>query len=137
MKRLRKAVALLLAMAMVFAMGVTAFAAEPSTCKFTKTDGSDLKMGMSTGLIESCDLSDSGIATVKFKSFSLLGYKGTIVDMQGAAVKWDETTSTAVIDMNQAQSKETGVPLKIEFQFSLNLTPPGMSNQMDAMFVCY
>ena len=115
MKRLRKAVALLLAMAMVFAMGVTAFAAEPSTCKFTKTDGSDLKMGMSTGLIESCDLSDSGIATVKFKSFSLLGYKGTIVDMQGAAVKWDETTSTAVIDMNHRipYSKRWKIPLVI------------------------
>lgn len=138
MRKIKKLVATLLAATMLLAMGVTAFAATPTTCKFTKADGSDLKLKMGTALIDSCDLDEDGIATVTFKAYSVAGYKGTITDLSGDAVlSWDADTSTAVIDMNQASSETAGVPVTITFKFTLNLTPPGMSNPMDAMFVCY
>lgn len=129
----KKIVATLLAAVMVLAMGVTAFAATPGTCKFTKTDGTDLKLNMGTAVIESCDLTN-GVATVVFTEYSLLGYTGEIIDITGDAVQsWDENSCTAVINMGAAQS----VPVTIEFEFSLGLTPPGMDNPMDALFVCY
>ncbi len=43
MRKIKKLVAALLAATMLLAMGVTAFAATPTTCKFTKADGSALK----------------------------------------------------------------------------------------------
>ncbi|VUX21774.1 Uncharacterised protein [[Ruminococcus] torques] len=141
MRKIKKLVAVLLAATMMMAMGVTAFAATPTTCKFTKTNGSALKLGMDTKLIESCDLSDDNVATVVFKTYSLLGYKGDIVGVSGDAVvstgENDDGDFYAVINMNKATTKETGVPVRLTFKFSLGITPPGMSNPMDAMFVCY
>lgn len=120
---------------MVMTMGITAFAATPTTCKFTKADGSDLKMNMDTGLIDTVDLTD-GKATVTFKAYELLWYKGTISSITGEAVKeWYPDTGTAVIDMSNAGADGiAGVPVHITFSF--NTTPPGMSNSMDARFVC-
>ncbi|MDD2980896.1 MAG: hypothetical protein PHN80_13150 [Hespellia sp.] len=132
-KLLKKLTAAVLVATMIMAMGVTAFAAEPTTCKFTKADGSELKMNMGTGMIDTCDLSD-GVATVTFKEYSLLFYKGSISDISGSAViAWDG--ETAIIDMSTAGSGGiAGVPVHLTFSF--NMLPPGMSNTMDARFVC-
>ena len=69
MRKLKKIIATVLAATMMMAMGVTAFAATPTTCKFTKADGSALKMNMDVGMIESADLDEDGIATVTFKTY--------------------------------------------------------------------
>lgn len=75
MRKIKKLVATLLAATMLLAMGVTAFAATPTTCKFTKANGSALKMNMDVGMIDSADLDEDGMATVTFKTYSLLWYK--------------------------------------------------------------
>lgn len=49
MRKIKKLVATLLAATMLLAMEVTVFAATPTTCKFTKADGSALKMNMDVG----------------------------------------------------------------------------------------
>lgn len=132
----KKLVTTLLATMMVLAMGVTAFAATPTTCKFTKADGSELKMNMDVGMIDSVDLDEDGIATVTFKTYSLLWYKGTISNIEGEAVEdFDPATGVAEINMNYDDGSElAGVPVHITFSF--NTTPPGMSDSMDARFVC-
>lgn len=136
MKKLfKKFAAIGMAAMMIMAMGVTAFAATPTTCKFTKADGSDLKMNMDVGMIESADL-ENGVATVKFKEYTLLWYTGSIGDIQGEAVlSFDADSDIAVIDMNYDDgSGLAGVPVDITFDF--NMTPPGMSDSMNARFVC-
>ncbi len=134
-KLLKKFAALGMAVMMVMAMGVTAFAATPTTCKFTKADGSDLKMNMDVGMIESADL-ENGEATVIFKEYSLLWYTGSISNIEGDAVLgFDSVTGTAVIDMSYDDGTGlAGVPVTLTFSF--NMTPPGMSNSMEARFIC-
>ena len=136
MRKLKKIIATVLAATMMMAMGVTAFAATPTTCKFTKADGSALKMNMDVGMIESADLDEDGIATVTFKTYSLLWYKGTISNIEGATVEnFDPATGVAEINMKYNDGKGlAGVPVHITFSF--NMTPPGMSNSMDARFIC-
>lgn len=135
MRKIKKLVATLLAATMLLAMGVTAFAATPTTCKFTKADGSPLKMNMDVGMIESADLED-GIATVTFKDYSLLWYKGSISNIEGdAVIDFDADTGVATINMNyDDESGLAGVPVNITFSF--NTTPPGMSDSMQARFIC-
>ena len=136
MKKIFKRISgLVLALTMVFAMSATAFAATPATSKFTKADGSALKMGMDDGMIASTDLTN-GVATVTFKDYTLLWYTGSIANITGTAVEsWNKSTATAKINMATAGSGGVaGVPVHIEFSF--NMTPPGMSDSMDARFVC-
>lgn len=136
MRKIKKLVATLLAATMLLAMGVTAFAATPTTCKFTKADGSALKMNMDVGMIDSADLDEDGMATVTFKTYSLLWYKGSIANITGEAVEsFNPTTGVAVIDTTYDDGTGlAGVPVNLTFSF--NMTPPGMSNTMDARFVC-
>ena len=136
MRKLKKIIATVLAATMMMAMGVTAFAATPTTCKFTKADGSALKMNMDVGMIDSADLDADGMATVTFKTYSLLWYKGSIANITGEAVgSFNPTTGVAVIDTTYDDGTGlAGVPVNLTFSFST--TPPGMSNTMDARFVC-
>lgn len=136
MKKLfKKFAAIGMAAMVIMAMGVTAFAASPTVCKFTKADGSNLSMNMDVGMIESADL-ENGVATVKFKDYTLLWYTGSISNIEGEAVlSFDADSDVAVIDMSyDDDSGLAGVPVTITFDF--NMTPPGMSDSMNARFVC-
>ncbi len=131
----RKLITLTLAVAMVMAMAISSFAATPSVCKFTKKDGSPLKLGMDTGVIKTVDLDDKGIATVHFKEHKVLLYVGTINSLEGeAVVKYDPDKNAAKIDMNKRDNTGLpGVPLKVGFKFNMWVPMP---NPVDARFVC-
>lgn len=133
MKKKRKLLAVVLMCIMALGLTVTAFAATPSVAKFTKANGNNLALGMGTGVIQSCDLTD-GVATVTTKSFSLLFYTGTIEEITGNSVtNWSKPVAT--IDMTYDDGTGlAGVPVHLTFDF--NILPPGMSDEMDARFVC-
>lgn len=135
-KLLKRLASLAMAAVMMVSIGAAAMAVDvTSTAKITKSDGSDLKLNMGTSVIASCDL-EGNTATVTFKELSLLIYTGNIVEVTGDAVKdWDPTTKTAEIDMSKTDGTTlAGVPIHITFDF--NRVPPGMSESMDARFVC-
>ena len=71
-----------------------------------------------------------------FKEYSLLWYTGSISNIEGDAVSnFDPETGTAVIDMSYDDGTGlAGVPVTLTFSF--NMTPPGMSNSMEARFIC-
>ena len=95
-----------------------------------------LTPGTGTQAVSYTHLDEDGMATVTFKTYSLLWYKGSIANITGEAVEsFNPTTGVAVIDTTYDDGTGlAGVPVNLTFSF--NTTPPGMSNTMDARFVC-
>lgn len=151
MKVLKKLAAVITAAAMIMAMGITSFAsADTQTTvtnpKFVKESGDSLSLGMGTGVIKSASVTEEGNIKVYLQSKTILFYTGTIAGVYCLEenptenlVQSDDGGSYIILNPIYVEQIGTtgtyGIHVKLEFDMSPS-TPPGMSDTMNAYFVC-